>query len=200
MSDSDNTRHLLERSVSEMIRGLVGEERASRPGISETPGRYVKAMQSLTQGYAVQPSTFLKSFEDGAEDYKGLVFQGQIQLYSLCEHHMLPFFGVAHVGYIPDGKIIGLSKIARIVNMFSQRLQVQERLTRQVAESLNHYLKPRAVGVVLRCRHMCIEMRGVQKPGTITYTSHLMGDFMNEPEARAEFMQFVKMADEGLHI
>lgn len=189
-----------EEYITRLIEKLMGPGFASRPGMQETPARYLKAMQSLTQGYHIDSSTFLKAFEDGAEGYNGLVFQGQIQLYSLCEHHMLPFFGVAHVGYIPKGKIIGLSKIARIVNMFAQRLQVQERLTRQVADALEAYLEPAAVGVVIRCRHMCIEMRGVQKPGTITYTSHLSGDFLNEPEARAEFMKFVAMADSGLHI
>lgn len=186
--------------VAHLMEDLLGSEMSARPGLVETPGRYVRAMQSLTQGYQVDPTTFLKAFEDGAEGYTGLVFQGQIQLYSLCEHHMLPFFGVAHVGYIPKGRIIGLSKIARIVNMYAQRLQVQERLTREIANALDRYLEPVAVGVVLRCRHMCIEMRGVQKPGTITYTSHLDGAFMEEPEARAEFMKFVEMADSGLHI
>src|SRR3990172_7267743 len=186
--------------IENFMERLVGPDEMRRAGLSETPARYMKAMQSLTQGYHIDPTTFLKAFEDGAEGYNGLVFQGQIQLYSLFDHHILPFFGVAHVGYIPRGKIIGLSKIARIVNMFAQRFQVQERLTRQVADALDEYLQPAAVGVVIRCRHMCMEMRGVQKSGTVTYTSHLSGDFLNEPEARAEFMKFVEMADSGLHI
>lgn len=184
--------------VKHLIENLAGLNVS--PSMGETPARYVAAMQTLTQGYEVDPKLFLKVFEDGAEGYNGLVFQGQIQLYSLCEHHMLPFFGVAHVGYIPNGKIIGLSKIARIVNMFSQRFQVQERLTRQIAQALDEHLQPKAVGVVLRCRHMCIEMRGVQKPGTITYTSQLSGDFLDEPEARAEFLKFVEMADKDVRI
>lgn len=187
-------------SIHDLIKSLIGEERAARPGMAETPHRYIRAMHALTSGYNIDPQSFMKIFEDGAEGYNGLVFQGQIQLYSMCEHHMLPFFGVAHVGYIPKGRVIGLSKIARIVNMFAQRFQVQERLTREIAESLMEHLDPRAVGVVIRCRHMCMEMRGVQKPGTITYTSHLQGDFLNEPEARAEFMKFVEMADVGLSI
>jgi len=194
-------RARVEQSVKDVILGLTDNGPSGlRPGMAETPARYVKAMETLTSGYGVDASSFLKSFKDGAEGYGGLVFQGQIQLYSLCEHHMLPFFGVAHVGYIPDGKIIGLSKIARLVNMFAQRFQVQERLTRQIAQALEEYLDPKAVGVVLRCRHMCIEMRGVQKPGTITYTSHLEGDFLHEPEARAEFLKFVEMADKDVRI
>jgi GTP cyclohydrolase I len=189
-----------EDCIAHLIENLVGPTSAKREGLLETPKRYIAAMQALTAGYSARPETFLKTFEDGAEGYDQLVFQGQIQLYSLCEHHMLPFFGVAHIGYIPDKKIIGLSKIARVVDMFAQRFQVQERLTRQVMTFLESYLQPKAVGVVIRCRHMCMEMRGVQKPGTITYTSALEGDFKYEPEARAEFMKFVGMADGGLHI
>ncbi len=201
MIENPILRARIEQSVTDVISGLLNSKPGYlRPGMVETPKRYVKAMESLTSGYTVDPTSFLKVFEDGAEGYNGLVFQGKIQLYSMCEHHMLPFFGVAHVGYIPNGKIIGLSKIARLVNMFSQRFQVQERLTREIAEALNTYLEPQAVGVVLRCRHMCMEMRGVQKSGTITYTSHLQGDFLNEPAARGEFMKFVGMADEGLTI
>lgn len=186
--------------VRELLEGVVGSVRLDREGMHETPQRYVKALQFLTSGYHIKPVDVLKQFTDGAQSYNGLVFQGQIQVYSLCEHHLLPFFGVAHVGYIPDGKIVGLSKISRVVDLFSRRFQVQERLTTEIADCLRETLKPQAVGVVLRCRHMCMEMRGVQKPGTITYTSSLFGDFLLEPETRAEFMEFVKMADADLHI
>lgn len=184
---------------------MAGDAVADRPGLAETPKRYQAALSALLAGYQTDPSGFMKTFEDGAEHYSGMVFQGRIQLYSLCEHHMLPFFGVAHVGYIPAAysshtptRIIGLSKIARIVDMFAKRLQVQERLTRQIAGFLEEELDAQAVGVVLRCRHMCMEMRGVQKANTVTYTSTLLGDFMSEGPARSEFMNFVQMADQGL--
>ncbi len=195
-----------EEIIAALIKQLVGEERAAKPDLVETPKRYAAALQSLVAGYHTKPADFIKTFAEGGQNYDGIVFQGRIQLYSLCEHHMLPFFGVAHVGYIPtpyskhtgNGGVIGLSKIARIVNMFAQRLQVQERLTREIAECLSDELAAQAVGVVIRCRHMCMEMRGVQKPNTVTYTSTLLGDFRNEGPARSEFMSFVAMADQGL--
>lgn len=195
-----------ESGIANLIEQLVGEQNAERQGLAETPKRYMAALQALVAGYHTKPEDFMKTFEDGSEGYEGIVFQGRIQVYSLCEHHMLPFFGVAHVGYIPRpwskhtkrGGIIGLSKIARIVDMFARRLQVQERLTRQIAGFIDEALDAQGVGVVLRCRHMCMEMRGVQKPNTVTYTSTLLGDFLQEGPARSEFMSFVTMADQGL--
>lgn len=189
-----------EDCIKHLIENLLGVEGSQREGLEETPKRYINAMQYLTSGYTDNPKEFLKSFEDGQGAPDSLVFQGGVQLYSLCEHHLLPFFGVAHIGYIPRNKIIGLSKISRVADMFSRRFQVQERLTTQIASYLEDYLDAKAVGVVLRCRHMCMEMRGVRKPGTITYTSSLHGDFKDEPEARAEFMQFVALADRDARV
>ena len=187
-----------EECVSTLLDFMDGD--STREGLKDTPSRYLRAMSFLTSGRFTDTAEVVKTFEDGSEGYQGLVFQGQIPIYSLCEHHLLPFFGVAHVGYIPSDSVIGLSKIARVANVFARRLQVQERLTTQIAACLAHHLKPRAVGVVLRCRHLCVEMRGVQKPRTLTYTLSLLGAFMTEPEARAEFMQFVRMADESLSV
>jgi GTP cyclohydrolase IA len=172
----------------------------TRSGLVETPSRFFDAWREWSAGYDRDPVDVLKVFEDGGENYRDLVFQGNIPVYSHCEHHLTSFFGVAHVGYIPDGKIVGLSKLARVVDIFAKRLQVQERLTRQVAEALYNNLKPSAVGVVLRCRHLCMESRGVQKTGTITYTSCLLGKFMTEPETRAEFLGFVDRSDQRLSV
>ena len=164
----------------------------SRPGLRDTPHRFAEAWAFWTSGYNQDPMDVLKSFEDGAEDYDGMVFQGSIPFYSLCEHHITPFFGVAHIGYLPAGPIIGLSKFARIVEIFSRRLQVQERMTRQIADALMDAMKPRGVGVVLKARHFCMESRGVQKMGTSTTTSALRGIFMSDPEVREEFLAFVR--------
>lgn len=184
----------------EAVRRLLSRcsENPDREGLKDTPDRFLKALDFWTSGYDKQPSDVLKEFKDGAEDYDELVFQGSIQLYSLCEHHMAPFFGVAHVGYIPNGRIIGLSKIGRLIEIFARRLQVQERLTSQICRSLESALQPRGVGVVLRCRHLCMESRGIQKPGTVTYTSALGGALFHDQRARSEFMRFVQMADRDL--
>lgn len=177
----------------------IGED-PHREGLEDTPHRFIKSWRFLNSGYEVNADDIIKTFVDGSERYDGIVFQGRIPLYSLCEHHLAPFFGVAHVGYIPSKSIVGLSKIARVVDIFARRLQVQERLTRQVAEVLMSTLQPEAVGVVLKCRHLCMESRGIQKPGTITHTSTMLGEFRTEPEARSEFMQLVASAEIGLTI
>lgn len=168
---------------------------ANREGLAETPARFQKAFAFWLSGYEQDPAALLKVFEDGSKGYDQMVTVGGIALYSLCEHHLAPFFGVAHVGYIPSGKIVGLSKIARLVEVFSRRLQVQERLSTELADCIEDNLRPLGVGVVLRCRHLCMESRGVQKPGAITITSALRGVLKTEPDARAEFLEFVKMAD-----
>lgn len=175
--------------------GILGniDPAGSRSGTEETPIRMAKALMDMTSGYDERPEDVLKTFEDGAEHYDQMVFQGSIPFYSLCEHHVVPFFGVAHIGYIPSGRIAGLSKLARLVELFAKRLQVQERLTSQIANALNENLKPVGVGVVIKARHMCMESRGVKKPGTITYTSALLGAIREE--ARGEFMHFVDLAD-----
>lgn len=168
----------------------VGED-PDREGLRETPERSAKAWAEWTSGYGVDPASVLKTFVDGSENYDELVFQGGISVYSHCEHHMAPIFGVAHIGYIPSGRVIGLSKLSRLVDVFARRLQVQERLTVQVANALQAALAPRAVGVVLECRHLCMESRGINRSGTLTKTSALLGEFRTEPEARAEFMAMV---------
>jgi GTP cyclohydrolase I len=164
-----------------------------REGLKETPHRVRKAWEHWTNGYGVDPTSILKTFEDGAEKYDEMVFQGNVPVYSHCEHHLAPFFGVAHIAYIPNKRIVGLSKISRLVDVFAHRLQVQERLTTQIADCLHQVLEPMGVGVVIRCRHLCMESRGIQRQGTVTYTSSLQGVFRGE--AKSEFMRFVERAD-----
>lgn len=182
-----------DREVVRHLLALAGED-PDRGGLQETPARFLKAWDFWTSGYTAKPEGVLKTFEDGAKGYDEMVFVGSIPVWSLCEHHLAPFFGVAHIGYIPDGRIVGLSKFSRLVDVFARRLQVQERLTNQIAEALDAALKPKAVGVVLSCRHACMESRGIQKAGSTTTTSALRGFFKTEPEARAEFLQFVNKA------
>lgn len=185
----------IENSIRELLK-LVGED-PDREGLRETPQRFLKAFDFWTQGYHQDPSEVFKTFEDGAEYYDQLIFIGNIPVYSMCEHHIAPFFGVAHIGYIPQYRIIGLSKIPRLVDIFARRLQCQERLTRQVADVIWEGLDPLAVGVVMRCRHLCMESRGVQKIGCTTVTSALRGALRDEAECRAEFMTMVATADDG---
>ena len=166
----------------------LGED-SERNGLLDTPERAAKAMQFLTQGYHQNPEEILKSamFE---ESYNEMVIVKDIELYSLCEHHILPFFGKAHVAYIPNGHIVGLSKIPRIVDVFSRRLQVQERLTEQILECIDSTLKPQGVAVVIEAAHMCMMMRGVQKQNSVTTTSGFRGAFKNM-ETRTEFLKLI---------
>ena len=166
----------------------VGED-VTREGLLKTPERASKAMQFLTQGYDLDAEVILK----GAmfkEDYNNMVIVKDIELYSLCEHHMLPFFGKAHIAYIPNGHIVGLSKIPRIVDVFARRLQVQERLTDQILKCLDDTLKPQGVAVVIEASHMCMMMRGVQKQNSVTTTSGFTGAFRNQ-ETRNEFLKLI---------
>lgn len=165
----------------------LGED-PRREGLLETPLRVVKAWEFMTSGYAMDPALVLKSFADGAEATDEMVHQANIPLWSTCEHHMLPFFGVAHIAYLPNGRVLGLSKFARLVDVFARRLQVQERLTGQVAEALMTHLKPLGCGVVLQCRHTCMEARGVQKAGSVTTSIALRGVFKTEEHVKAEFL------------
>lgn len=169
---------------------FMGED-ASRGGLLETPARAAKAWQFWTKGYAEDPAEILKTFEDGAEGCDEMVVVRDIPLYSHCEHHLAAIFGTATVAYIPDGKIVGLSKINRVVDCFARRLQVQERLTAQVADALMDNLKPKGVGVVVKARHMCMESRGVCQQGHSTITSALRGVF-KEGTQRAEFLALTK--------
>lgn len=169
----------------------IGEDPA-RGGLKETPARFLKAWKEWTEGYGIEPSTVLKHFEDGAEKVDEMVLLKDIPIFSHCEHHLAPFFGVAHVGYIPDGKIVGLSKLSRLVDVFAHRLQVQERLTIQIADALNECLNPKGVAVVVECRHMCMESRGIRRSGATTMTSAMRGVMLTKPEARAEFLSLIK--------
>ncbi|HSP39904.1 MAG TPA: GTP cyclohydrolase I FolE [Gillisia sp.] len=164
-------------------------ENLNREGIVKTPERAAKAMQFLMQGYNADPEEVLRSamFK---EDYNEMVVVKDIELYSLCEHHMLPFFGKAHIGYIPDGYIVGLSKLPRIVDVFSRRMQVQERLTHDILECINRTIKPKGVAIVIEAQHMCMMMRGVQKQNSVTTTSGFRGQF-EKIETRNEFLKLI---------
>ncbi len=165
---------------------LLGED-AHREGLLKTPTRVSKAMAWLTRGYEMNASEVIGDamFE---EDADGMVMVRDIELYSMCEHHMLPFFGKAHIAYIPDGRVVGLSKLARVVEVFARRLQVQERMTQQIAQALADVLRPKGVGVVVECAHMCMAMRGVEKQNSKTITSALIGNFRSDAKTREEFL------------
>lgn len=185
---SDDKTQQIAHHVEELLR-LIGEDSA-REGLKKTPTRVGKAMQFLTQGYQQDAEDILRGalFE---EDYRQMVVVKDIPFYSLCEHHLLPFFGKAHVAYIPNGKITGLSKIARVVDVFARRLQVQERMTTQIKDCIQQTLNPLGVMVVIEAEHLCMQMRGVQKPHAVTTTSDFTGAF-NRAETREEFMNLIR--------
>ena len=166
---------------------LIGED-PNREGLVKTPERVARAMKFLTQGYS-QSAEEVVGNGVFTEEHDNMIMVRDIELYSMCEHHMLPFFGKAHVAYIPNGKIVGLSKIPRIVDVFARRLQVQERLTEEIAEGLCSVLKPSGVGVVIEAYHLCMMMRGVQKQNSKTITSALRGVFREDPKTRDEFLR-----------
>lgn len=170
------------------ILSQIGEN-PEREGLLKTPERVAKAMQYLTHGYDINPAEILKSamFK---EDYSQMVIVKDIEIYSLCEHHLLPFFGKAHIAYIPNGHIVGLSKIPRVADAFARRLQVQERLTNEIRDCIQDTLKPAGVAVVIECKHLCMSMRGIQKQNSVTTTSAFTGAFENE-KTRAEFMRLI---------
>ncbi|MCX6304846.1 MAG: GTP cyclohydrolase I FolE [Bacteroidetes bacterium] len=167
---------------------LIGEN-PDREGLEKTPLRVAKAIQFLTQGYALDPKEVLSSAKF-REDYREMVIVKDIEIYSLCEHHMVPFIGKAHVAYIPDKYITGLSKIARVVDIYARRLQVQERLTMQIKDAINDTLKPLGVAVVIEAQHLCMAMRGVQKQNSVTTTSDFVGAFERD-KTRAEFLHLI---------
>lgn len=169
----------------------LGED-PDRPGLVDTPVRLERAWTHWTSGYAQDPAEILKTFEDGAEEYNELIVVKGIPVYSHCEHHLAPFFGTAVVGYVPDGRIVGLSKLTRLVDCFAKRLQVQERMTSQIANALMHHLRPKAVGVVVRCRHMCMESRGIRAIGEETVTSALLGELQPNLAMRTEFLALAR--------
>jgi GTP cyclohydrolase I len=183
-------------AVRDLLRHAIGED-PSREGLQETPARVAKAWEHWAKGYSVEnPSSLLKTFADGAEyvTTDEIVLVANIPVYSMCEHHLAPFWGVAHVGYIPNQRIVGLSKFNRLVDAYARRLQVQERLTAQIAVAVAEALEPVGVGVVLECRHMCIESRGVQHRGTVTTTSKLYGAMREDHATRAEFFSLTRSA------
>lgn len=165
-------------------------ENPNREGLTKTPERVAKAMQFLTQGYEINPDSLIEQAIFN-EVYEEMVIVKDIEVYSMCEHHLLPFFGKAHVAYIPEGKIVGLSKIPRVVDAYSRRLQVQERLTIEIRDCIQRTLHPKGVAVVLECAHMCMQMRGVQKQNALTTTSAFTGIFLNNEPTRKEFINLV---------
>ena len=178
----------IQKQAYKLMLESIGED-AQRNGLLDTPKRAAKAMQFLTQGYDQNPEEILKQalFK---EEYSQMVLVKDIEVYSLCEHHMLPFFGKAHIAYIPDGYIVGLSKLPRIVDAFARRLQVQERLTNQIRDCIQNTLNPKGVAVVIEAQHMCMQMRGVQKQNSHTTTSAFVGEFLVE-KTRSEFISLI---------
>jgi len=184
---SEQKTNRLAELAEESIR-LLGED-PSRDGLLKTPERSAKAMQFLTKGYQQDAGAILKSalFD---EDYNDMVVVKNIEFYSMCEHHMLPFYGQAHVAYIPNGKIVGLSKIPRVIEVYARRLQVQERLTRQILDTIQDVLEPQGAAIVIEARHMCMMMRGAQKQASLTTTSAFSGQF-EQNETRSEFLRLI---------
>jgi GTP cyclohydrolase I len=191
-NDTDPIGRLIEQLLKEL-----GED-ACRAGLERTPERVAQALRFLTAGYRMKVGDIVNEALF-VEDYDEMVVVKDIDFFSLCEHHLIPFFGKAHIAYMPANKIVGLSKIPRLVEMFSRRLQVQERLTTQIANTLNDVLQPRGVAVVMEAIHLCMIMRGVEKQNSKAVTSAMLGAFRDRPETRAEFMELIK-AGRGLQI
>ena len=181
------------KGLAKNIKSILTEigENPEREGLIKTPERVAKSIDFLTNGYKENPSKILKSAMF-AENYSQMVLVKDIEIYSLCEHHMLPFFGKTHIAYIPNGHIVGLSKIPRIVDVFAKRLQVQERLTDEIKDCLQDTLNPKGVAVVIEAQHLCMQMRGVQKQHSSTTTSAFSGIFLKDEKTRSEFMTLIK--------
>ncbi len=189
----DASQELHAATTEELYRELLrraGED-PDRDGLLKTPERMAKAMTFLTRGYQQSPNDILRGALFDV-DYDEMVIVRDIEFYSLCEHHMLPFFGKAHIAYIPKGKVIGLSKVARLVDVFARRLQVQERMTRELADSLVDAIAPQGVAVILEAQHLCMMMRGVEKQGSMTTTSAMLGAFRDSPQTRNEFLSLIR--------
>ena len=185
----DDTSDRLLDTISTMLEE-IGED-PHREGLLKTPERVARSLRFLTKGYNQNPEELLKNAVF-TEAYDEMVVVRDIDLFSMCEHHLLPFFGKAHIAYIPDGKIVGLSKIARVVEVFSRRLQVQERLTQQIRDAIQNVLNPKGVGVVIEARHLCMVMRGVEKLNSVTSTSAMSGQFITSQSTRSEFLRLIK--------
>jgi GTP cyclohydrolase I len=199
MKPSTEPETLTSASFDQLVREMIirlGED-PEREGLVSTPERVHKAYKFLTKGYQEDPDALLK----GAlftVSYDEMVIVKDIEMFSLCEHHMLPFFGKVHVAYIPNGRVIGLSKIPRLIEVFSRRLQIQERLTTQIAETIQRVIEPQGVGVVIEARHLCMMMRGVEKQHSAAVTSSMLGSFRHEEETRSEFLSLIRNRPNGL--
>ena len=198
MKKSADPTTLLQASTQELLREVLvrlGED-PDREGLTRTPERTAKALEYLTKGYQEDPEELLR----GAlfkVDYDEMVIVKDIEMFSLCEHHLLPFFGKVHIAYLPKGRVIGLSKLPRLVDVFARRLQVQERLTTQIAETIQKAIEPQGVGVVVEARHLCMMMRGVEKQHSSAVTSSMLGAFRDEQEARQEFLSLIRTRTNG---
>jgi len=193
MEDKFEYNDKITQKLTETYKDVLADlgEDPNREGLLKTPERVAKSLQFLTQGYQLNPDEILRSalFE---EDYSEMVIVKDIEVYSQCEHHMLPFFGKAHIAYIPNGRIVGLSKLPRIVDAYARRLQVQERLTLEIRDCIQRTLQPKGVAVVLECSHMCMQMRGIEKQNSSTTTSAFKGLFMQNDSTRKEFINLIQ--------
>jgi GTP cyclohydrolase IA len=199
MKSSAEPTTLTSASFEELVREMIvrlGED-PKREGLLNTPDRVHRALTQLTRGYQEDPETLLRGALFSV-NYDEMVIVKDIEVFSLCEHHMLPFFGKVHVAYIPNGKVIGLSKIPRLVEVFSRRLQVQERLTTQIAETIQNTIEPLGVGVVIEARHLCMMMRGVEKQHSSAVTSSMLGAFRDARETREEFLSLIRQRPNGV--
>ena len=199
MATRADTPTLTSASFEELMKEIIvrlGED-PEREGLLRTPARVHKAFEFLTKGYNEDPETMLKNALFTVT-YDEMVIVKDVEMFSLCEHHMLPFFGKVHVAYIPSGKVIGLSKIPRLIEMFSRRLQIQERLTTQIAETIQKVIQPQGVGVVIEARHLCMMMRGVEKQHSAAVTSSMLGCFRDEQETRQEFLSLIRQRPNGV--
>ena len=199
MKSITESNTLTSASYEELVREMIvrlGED-PDREGLVRTPARVEKAMQFLVKGYKEDPEALLRKALFTVS-YDEMVIVKDIEMFSLCEHHLLPFFGKVHVAYIPNGKVIGLSKIPRLIEAFSRRLQIQERLTTQIAEAIQHAIEPQGVGVVIEARHLCMMMRGVEKQHSSAVTSSMLGSFRSEEETRTEFLSLIRQRTNGV--
>ena len=199
MKEAVESTTLTSASFEELVREMLvhlGED-PEREGLVRTPARVQKAFEFLTKGYNEDPEAMLKNALFTVT-YDEMVIVKDVEMFSLCEHHMLPFFGKVHVAYIPNGKVIGLSKIPRLIEIFSRRLQIQERLTTQIAETIQKVIQPQGVGVVIEARHLCMMMRGVEKQHSAAVTSSMLGCFREEQETRQEFLSLIRQRPNGV--
>lgn len=182
--------------LAETVAALLEQlgENPDREGLIDTPTRVSESLRYLTEGYASDPATIVGDALFALDGYDDMVVVKDIAFFSLCEHHLLPFFGRAHIGYVPEGRVVGLSKLPRLVDAYSRRLQVQERMTREIAEAINSTVNPRGVGVVVEARHLCLEMRGVQKETSQTLTSSMLGVFRSDQRTRSEFLSHIRQS------